>query len=176
MDYSRLIPETAPEDLFACCTLGTMRGKSTAFGAITPAAPPRHSSGITGLRWMGYSASGRRHVSGRSLLPESCPNSHKTPRRRRAAQTGGRISGISSAPNFAAPAAAAADSRWSRRNPLRVPWTKSATGWASRFPLWTAVVPACGARRTTRKLVVLPTPSICMGWRLICTAQQVRRR
>ncbi|CCX89824.1 putative muramoyl-pentapeptide carboxypeptidase [Firmicutes bacterium CAG:110] len=33
-----------------------------------------------------------------------------------------------------------------------------------------------GARRTTRRLVVLPTPSICMGWRLICTAQQVRRR
>ena len=48
--------------------------------------------------------------------------------------------------------------------------------WASRFPLWTAVVPACGARRTTRRLVVLPTPSICMGWRPTCTAQQVRRR
>ena len=92
------------------------------------------------------------------------------------AQTGGRISGISSVPNFAAPAAAAAVSRWSRRNPSHVPWTRFATGWVSRFPLWTAVVPACGVRRTMRRSAVWPILSICMGRRPICTVPQVRRR
>lgn len=36
---------------------------------------------------------------------------------------------------FRCPAAAAADSRWSRRNPLCVSWTKSATGLASRLSI-----------------------------------------
>ena len=159
-----------------CCTLGTMRGKSTAFGAITPAAPPRHSSVITGLRWMGYSASGRRRVSGRSLLPESCPSSPKAPRRRVAVRTGGRISGISSVRNSGAPVAVVVGSRWNHRNPWYVPWTKSGIGWVCRFPLWMAAVPAFGVRRTMRRSAVWPILSICMGWRPICTVPQVRRR
>ena len=71
--------------------LGYYTGAIDGIWGDTPAALPRHSSGTINSRWTAFSGTARRRVSGKLLLPESCPNSPKIPRRRTAAQTGGRI-------------------------------------------------------------------------------------